>query len=136
MLLMEIVLVMKLAGEGAKSKCLTLGVRSAVMIILGYPGELIAAGALCTHWLYWFLDMIPFCYIVYELLVGLAIAAKSESNGNKEALILRALCVTVISWLTYLVAYVFPMLGCLGRELREAASRPWAKSAGVLEVCT
>ena len=43
LLLIEIVLVMKLSPEAAKSKSITLGVAAALMIIFGYPGELIAS---------------------------------------------------------------------------------------------
>jgi len=114
MLLMEIVLVMKLSGEEASKKCCTLGVSSAVMIILGYPGELIVEGNLGVRWLFWFLAMLPFCSIVYELLVGLAAATSSEANDQVRALIFRAQWVTVVSWLTYPVVYVFPMIGFSG----------------------
>merc|ERR1739848_481772 len=72
LLLMEIILVMQLPEEQASKKCMTLGVSSALMIILGYPGELIVEGPLSTRWRYWGAAMVPFCYIVYELLVGLA----------------------------------------------------------------
>eukprot|EP00932_Pfiesteria_piscicida_P015324 SRR837773.27392.p1 GENE.SRR837773.27392~~SRR837773.27392.p1 ORF type:complete len:174 (-),score=52.67 SRR837773.27392:384-845(-) len=41
LLLMEIVLVMKLEGSEATQKCMSLGGSAALMIILGYPGELI-----------------------------------------------------------------------------------------------
>merc|ERR1712203_1099472 len=68
MLLMEIVLVMKLSSEEASKKCLTLGVSSALMIIVGYPGELIVEGNLSQRWMYWMLALLPFVYIVYELL--------------------------------------------------------------------
>merc|ERR1712164_158486 len=74
LLLMEIVLVMKLPESEASKKCMTLGVSSALMIILGYPGELIVEGALATRWMYWGAAMVPFCYIVCELLFGLASA--------------------------------------------------------------
>merc|ERR1711920_32759 len=114
MLLMEIVLVMKLSGQEASKKCLTLGVSSAMMIILGYPGELIVEGDFGERWLYWRLAMLPFCYIVYELLVGLAAARSSETNDQVRALIFRAQWVTVVSWLTYPVVYVFPMMGFSG----------------------
>merc|ERR1712224_435755 len=60
MLLMEIVLVMKLPEDEATSKCTTLGVASAVMIIIGYPGELIVEGDLSTRWMYWGAAMLPF----------------------------------------------------------------------------
>merc|ERR1711959_779199 len=52
LLLMEIVLVMKLPEAEASKKCVTLGVSSALMIILGYPGELIVEGPLATRWKY------------------------------------------------------------------------------------
>merc|ERR1711920_820819 len=66
------------------------------------------------RWLYWKLAMLPFCYIVYELLVGLAAARSSETNDQVRALIFRAQWVTVVSWLTYPVVYVFPMMGFSG----------------------
>jgi len=114
MLLMEIVLVMKLSSQEATAKCCTLGVSSAAMIILGYPGELIVEGNLGSRWLFWFLAMLPFCYIVHELLVGLAAATASETNDQVRALVFRAQWVTVVSWLTYPVVYVFPMIGFSG----------------------
>jgi len=117
MLLMEIVLVMKLSGEEASKKCATLGVSAAAMIVLGYPGELIVEGPpLVFRWMWWFLAMIPFSYIVYELLVGLAAATSSETNEEVRALVFRAQWVTVLSWLTYPVVYVFPMLGFSGAQ--------------------
>merc|ERR1712174_173210 len=114
MLLMEIVLVMKLSSEEASQKCFSLGVSSALMIILGCPGELIVEGDLSQRWTYWMLAMVPFCYIVYELLVGLAAATASETDPKVRALIFRAQWVTVVSWLTYPVVYIFPMLGFAG----------------------
>merc|ERR1711976_786695 len=111
MLLMEIVLVMNLPVTEAEEKCRTLGLSSAVMIILGYPGELIVEGNLLVRWMYWALAMVPFCYIVHELLVGLAAATRSEPNDEVRSLIFRAQWFTVVSWLTYPVVYVFPMLG-------------------------
>jgi bacteriorhodopsin len=114
LLLIEIVLVMKLSPAEAKSKSITLGVAAALMIIFGYPGELIVEGDLGTRWFYWAAAMVPFLYIVYELLVGLADATQLETEPKVKALILRAQVVTVLSWLTYPVVYVFPMLGFSG----------------------
>jgi len=111
MLLMEIVLVMKLPEGQATTKCITLGVSAVLMIVLGYPGELIVSGDLNTRWWYWKAAMVPFCYIVYELLLGLRSATQSETDDKVKALIFRAQYVTVLSWLTYPVVYVFPMLG-------------------------
>jgi len=114
LLLMEIVLVMKLDAAAASSKCTTLGAAAALMIVLGYPGELIVEGNLGARWFYWALAMVPFLYIVYELLVGLSGATNAEEDSNVKALIQRAQLVTVVSWLTYPVVYIFPMLGFSG----------------------
>merc|ERR1712228_50095 len=104
----------KLSSEEASQKCTTLGLASALMIIVGYPGELIVEGELFVRWIFWFCAMVPFCYIVHELLVGLAAATASEKDPKVRGLILRAQWITVVSWLTYPVVYVFPMLGFSG----------------------
>jgi len=117
MLLMEIVLTMKLTAEESRSKCVTLGTAAAVMIVLGYPGELIIEqGQLSTRWMYWGLAMLPFLYIVYELLVGLGAALNTETDAGVKSLIFRAQWVTVVSWLTYPVVYVLPMMGFEGAQ--------------------
>merc|ERR1712045_714211 len=102
-------------GE-ASQKCVTLGVSSALMIVVGYPGELIVEGDLGQRWFYWMIALIPFCYIVYELLVGLAAATASETDPRVRDLVFRAQWVTVVSWLTYPVVYIFPMLGFKGAQ--------------------
>merc|ERR1711968_424781 len=55
--------------------------------------------------------MCLFLYIVYELLVGLAAATQSESDPEIAGKIKTAQVMTVISWCTYPVVYLFPMLG-------------------------
>merc|ERR1711876_99850 len=117
MLLMEIVLVMNLSPQEANEKCWSLGVISAVMIIVGYPGELIIDEKdLPTRWKYWCFAMIAFLYIVYTLLVGLADATMKESDPTISEKIRLAQIFTVVSWLTYPVVYVFPMLGFNGAQ--------------------
>jgi len=116
MLLMEIVLTMKLSAEESKSKCISLGFAAALMIILGYPGELIVDGNLGTRWMYWALAMLPFLYIVQELLVGLSAATNAETDDTVRGLIGFAQKATVASWLTYPVVYIFPMLGFHGSQ--------------------
>jgi len=114
LLLIEIVLVMKLSPDEAKAKSSSLGVSAALMIVLGYPGELIVDGDLSVRWQYWAFAMVPFLYIVYELLVGLAGATALETDPAVKELIFRAQWVTVLSWLTYPVVYIFPMIGFAG----------------------
>merc|ERR1712204_64933 len=50
-------------------------------------------------------------YIVYELLVGLSAATNSERDPVVQGKIKLAQVMTVISWCTYPVVYLFPMLG-------------------------
>jgi len=115
LLLIEIILVMNLTPEESRSQSLTLGTAAALMIILGYPGELILdEDKLGTRWLYWIAAMIPFVYIVYALLVGLSSATESEQDPAVRNLIKFAQKATVVSWCTYPVVYVFPMLGISG----------------------
>merc|ERR1712193_255758 len=82
LLLIEIVFVMKLSPEETSSKATQLGVASALMIILGYPGELVLdEEPIGTRWGYWAAAMVPFCYVVYTLIVGLAEATEAETDG-------------------------------------------------------
>ena len=101
LLLVEIVLVMRLEADETRSKCISLGSAAAAMIILGYPGEIVMdATDLSRRWLYWVLAMVPFVYIVYTLLVGLAEATNSESDPQVRKLIRTAQVATVVSWCT------------------------------------
>jgi len=115
LLLIEIILVMNLGQEEGRSKSITLGSASALMILVGYPGELLKAGA--GRWAFWVLAMVPFLYIVQTLLVGLADATNSESDSAIAAKIKMAQVWTVISWCTYPIVYVFPMLGVKGESV-------------------
>jgi len=110
LLLIEIVLVMNLNEEETFSKSWKLGVAAALMIILGYPGELILEkDQLSQRWLWWCLAMIPFMYVVYTLLVGLRGVANSESDERVSSLIRTSQWMTVISWLTYPIVFIIPM---------------------------
>merc|ERR1719401_1406346 len=111
LLLIEILLVMKLDNATYSSKAKTLGVGSALMIVSGYYGELTVTGDLTPRWACWFLSMMFFLYIVQELLVGLAEATNLETDPAVKSNIQLAQVMTVISWCTYPVVYLFPMLG-------------------------
>merc|ERR1712124_60971 len=111
LLLIEILLVMKLDERDYSEKAKTLGVGSALMIVSGYYGELVITGDLTPRWMCWFISMMFFLYIVYELLVGLSEATNSEADPNIKGKIKTAQIMTVISWCTYPIVYLFPMLG-------------------------
>jgi len=110
LLLIEILLVMKLDEETFSSKAWSLGAGSALMIASGYYGELVITGDLWPRWICWCLSMLFFLYIVYELLVGLGAATNSETDPAVQGKIRVAQVMTVISWCTYPVVYLFPML--------------------------
>merc|ERR1711937_1126134 len=111
LLLIEILLVMKLDERDFSSKAWTPGLGSALMIVSGYYGELVVTGDLTPRWMCWFLSMCFFLYIVYELLVGLSDATASEADPRIAGKIKTAQVMTVISWCTYPIVYLFPMLG-------------------------
>merc|ERR1719336_3688912 len=111
LLLIELILVMGLPAEETVSKSWKLGVASAVMVALGYPGEIQDSAS--GRWMWWFFAMIPFLYVVAELAVGL-----SEASGRQAASVASltgaARWLTIISWLTYPGVYIIKMLGIGG----------------------
>merc|ERR1712150_298296 len=111
LLLIEILLVMKLEPAVYSEKSKTLGASAVLMIVTGYYGELIVTGDLTPRWFCWGVSMIFFLYIVNELLVGLRAATDLETDPVIKGKIELAHKVTVISWCTYPVVYLFPMLG-------------------------
>merc|ERR1712006_50523 len=107
LLLIEIVLVMKLSEAETFSQSLKLGFFSALMILNGYPGEVSSSAG--TRWVFWFLSMIPFCYIVYTLFVGLKASQEAQPEACKEQ-VKWACWATVISWCTYPIVFILPMI--------------------------
>merc|ERR1712178_359556 len=63
------------------------------------------------RWMCWFASMCFFLYIVQELLFGLAEATNSEADPVIAGKIRVAQVMTVISWCTYPIVYLFPMFG-------------------------
>jgi bacteriorhodopsin len=117
LLMVELILVMRLSNQETWSKATRLGLLAAVMIVLGYPGEISTDPA--TRWLWWGLAMVPFLWIVYELFAGLsrAIAAQPE---NVRGLVNTARWLTVLSWSFYPIVFIFPMIGLTGGEATTA----------------
>jgi len=115
LLLIEIVFVMDLSPEETVNKATSLGVASGLMIVLGYPGELILKeDELSGRWMYWFMAMIPFLYVVHTLIIGLKERTDAETDPDIRSKIQMAQWWTVISWLTYPFVYVIPMFGVVG----------------------
>jgi len=107
MLLTEIILVMGLDAEETRQRCTVLGISSALMIAFGYPGEISSVPT--TRWLFWCISMVPFCYIVYTLFIGLK-DAQEKQIPEVRGLVKTACYATVISWCTYPVVFILPMM--------------------------
>ena len=116
LLLIEIIFCCNLSPDETAKKAWALGVSSGLMIILGYPGELIIEGNMGVRFGFWFLAMLPFLYVVFTLLVGLKEAIASEGNPKVAAMLTQVCYATVISWCTYPVVYLFPMIGFGGPQ--------------------
>merc|ERR1712146_879388 len=111
LLLIELILVMGLPAAETASLSWKLGAASAVMVALGYPGEIQDDPS--GRWLWWFFSMIPFCFVVQQLLVGLEEATVTQPEAAK-GLIHKARLLTAVSWLTYPGVYIVKMVGING----------------------
>jgi bacteriorhodopsin len=107
LLLIELILVMRLSQSETVKKASRLGLLAAVMVILGYPGEISSDNG--TRWIWWALAMLPFVVIVYELVVGLgkSLAAQPESV---RGLLSSARWLVIVSWCFYPVVFALPMI--------------------------
>jgi bacteriorhodopsin len=134
LLLIELILVMGLSEEQTVSKSWQLGVASAIMVAVGYPGEI--SDDVTTRWICWAISMVFFLFVLYNLLVGLAnasadartIGATEESESEAEdggqslvktdgkvtSLISAARYLTAVSWLTYPFVYLIKTLNISG----------------------
>lgn len=117
LLLVELILVMRLAESETWSKGLRLGLLAAAMIALGYPGEVSQINS--TRWFWWVLAMIPFVIIVRELYTGLSSSIAAQP-ASVRGLVAKARDITVLSWCFYPVVFVLPMLGLSGSAAATA----------------
>jgi bacteriorhodopsin len=111
LLLIELLLVMKLSKSDFMSRSVKLGGAAALMIILGYPGEV--SEEVGTRALFWILAMIPFLYIVRELVVGLKESVERQPEEVK-GLLTGAAYLLVASWAFYPIVYLLPLVGVSG----------------------
>jgi bacteriorhodopsin len=108
LLLVELVLVMRLPRVETIRKGTLLGCLAAVMVILGYPGQIATDNA--TRWTFWALAMIPFLVIVYELFVGLE-DSMTKQPDQVRGLVSGARWLIVVSWCFYPIVFILPMVG-------------------------
>jgi bacteriorhodopsin len=111
LLLIELILVMKLSQSETVKKAATLGIAAALMIILGYPGEV--ATDLGTRQFWWFLSMIPFLYIVFTLFVGLKTSV-TQQPAAAQGIVKLACWILILSWSFYPIVYLLPNFNIQG----------------------
>ena len=113
LLLFETVAVLALPRAVRKSLLLKLIPASALMIILGYPGEIAVDTAPKAIW--GALSTIPFLYILYILFVELTKATKTQPGQvSKDVNGLRWLLLA--TWGVYPISYLIPMMGIEGAD--------------------
>lgn len=113
LLLIELILVMKLPRSETMSLSVQLGVVSAVMICLGYPGEI--QDNLTQRWIWWALAMLCFLFVVFKLVAGLG-SATAKQPSQVKGLVTAARYLTVVSWLTYPGVYLVKNIGIKGTD--------------------
>jgi len=116
LLLLEIIFCMNLDPAEMSKEAWSLGISSALMIAVGYPGELVITGDLSFRFVCFVFSFAVFLFIVYKLLVGLKDAIAKETNPDVANMLNQVCLATVISWCTYPVVYLFPFLGLSGAK--------------------
>jgi bacteriorhodopsin len=117
LLLIELILVMRLSAEETVSKSMKLGGAAALMIILGYPGEIAADNS--TRMLWGTLSAIPFVYIMWQLFAGLGASINSQPESVRE-LVKKARLLTFASWGFYPIVYMIPYTNLGGADVTVA----------------
>jgi len=113
LLLFEAIAVLALPRATRKNLLMKLIPASALMIILGYPGEITTDIAAKGIW--GALSTIPFLYILYVLFVELTRASKTQPEQvGKDINGLRWLLLA--TWGVYPISYMLPMFGLDGPD--------------------
>jgi len=113
LLLIELVLVMRLSKEESVSKSKKLGFAAALMIVLGYPGEI--ATDIPTRAIWGTLSALPFLYIIWELFKGLGESIERQPENVRE-LIKKARLLTLASWGFYPIVFMAPYINISGAD--------------------
>jgi bacteriorhodopsin len=111
LLVIELVAVMALAKQESRSLSTRLSIAAALMIALGYPGEIATESG--TAWLWWVLSMIPFLYIMVTLFTRFGGAVASQP-ATVQPLVVKARGLILLTWSFYPIAYLAPYLGLSG----------------------
>lgn len=108
LLLTELIVVLALARKLRNSLLYRLIPASALMIALGYPGEI--SGDDFTRNVFGLLSTIPFLYILYVLFVELT-RSLDRQPAAVRATVSRMRILLFATWGVYPIAYIIPLLG-------------------------
>jgi bacteriorhodopsin len=111
LLLIELVLVMRLTEDETMSKSIKLGSAAALMVILGYPGEIATDNT--TRAIWGTLSTIPFAYVMFELFRGLGASIERQPENVRD-LVKKARLLTFASWGFYPIVYMIPFINLSG----------------------
>ncbi|MGF1450390.1 MAG: bacteriorhodopsin-like [Opitutales bacterium] len=115
LLMVELVLVLRLAPRVAGPLMVKLVIAAVLMIALGYPGEIIRgeSSMFSERGLWGLLSTLPFVYILYVLWVELGESIKRQPP--KAAVLIRNIrLLTLATWGFYPIAYMAPFFGLAG----------------------
>ena len=105
LLMVELVSVLRLHSAKATSLLTRLVIAAALMIALGYPGEVIADPSRWSERVIWGgLSSIPFFYILYVLWTELTNSLDSQPPAARKLLEIARL-VILVTWAVYPIAY-------------------------------
>ncbi len=110
LLVAELIAVMTLA-KGSGWLTARLAGAAALMVILGYPGEI--ATDVSARALWGFLSTIPFVYIVYTLWTELGPAIERQP-GTVKVLLRNTRLLLLATWGFYPIVYLLPIVGVTG----------------------
>ena len=113
LLLVELVVVLALARKLQSSLLWRLIPASALMIALGYPGEV--SGDDFTRNVFGLLSTIPFIYILYVLFVELTRSLDRQPAAVRTT-VSRMRILLFATWGVYPIAYLLPLLGFDGAD--------------------
>lgn len=127
LLLIETVAVMALARSEARRLLYKLVPASALMIVLGYPGEITLD--IGTRALWGFLSTLPFLYILYVLFRELSDSLDRQPREVQHTI--KMLRISLVGlWGIYPIAYLFPVFGEMGAGFFTGADGFVLKQAG------
>lgn len=118
LLVVELLIVLGVSSDRRKQLMRTLVPATALMIGLGYPGEI--STDVTTKWIFWVLAMLPYVYILRVLWAELK-SSRTRETGEVAAAITKATQVLLITWLFYPIVYLFPVFFPSGGDAVEAA---------------